>query len=75
MRTALTLDDDAYAAAKAYSHARDVKLGQAVSELIRIGCKAKLPMRKSGQVWVFELPPTTPKVTALKVRQMLDNFL
>ena len=35
MRTTITLESDAFAAAQAYAQARALKLGQAVSELIR----------------------------------------
>ena len=73
MRTTLTIDDDAFAAAQTYAHARAMKLGQAVSELIRRGSAEPLPVRKSGAAWVFELPPETPKVTARQVKDLLDD--
>ena len=73
MRTTITIEDDAFAAASAYARARALKLGQAVSELIRRGSAEKLPIRQKGGVWVFDLPPDTPRVTARQVQQMLDE--
>jgi hypothetical protein len=73
MRTTLTLEDDAFATAQAYARARSLKLGQAVSDLIRRGSSQALPIKRRGSVWVFELPPETPAVTSRQVRQMLDE--
>jgi hypothetical protein len=64
MRTTLTLEDDAFATAQAYARARSLKLGQAVSDLIRLGSTQALPIKRRGSVWVFELPPETPAVTS-----------
>ncbi len=73
MRTTITIEDDAFAAAKAYARARALKLGPAVSELIRRGNEVKLPIKKVKGVWIFELPPGAPKVTARQVQQLLDE--
>lgn len=73
MRTTLTLDDEAFATAQAYAQARDLKLGQAVSELIRRGTAEKLPLKRKNGAWVFELPEGTPKVTARQVRDMMED--
>ena len=73
MRTTLTLEDDAFATAQAYARARAIKLGQAISELILRGSTGKVPVKQVGGVWVFDLPPDTPKVTAAQVKQMLDE--
>jgi hypothetical protein len=73
MRTTLTLEDDAFATAQAYARARSVKLGQAVSDLIRRGSAQALPIKRRGGVWVFELPPEAPAVSSCQVRQMLDE--
>ena len=45
MRTTITLEDEAFAAAQAYAKARALKLGQAVSELILRGSVEKLPIK------------------------------
>ena len=73
MRTTLTLEDDAFSTAQAYARARAIKLGQAISELIRRGSAGKVPMKQMNGVWVFDLPPNTPTVTAEQVKQMLDE--
>jgi hypothetical protein len=73
MRTTLTIEDDAFAKAQAYANARALKLGQAVSELIRRGTADKLPMKQKNGAWIFELPPDTPRVTAKQVKDMMDE--
>lgn len=73
MRTTLTLEDDAFATAQAYARARAIKLGKAVSELVRRGSTGKIAMKQVGDVWVFDLPPDTPKVTARQVKEMLEE--
>lgn len=73
MRTTITIEDDAFATANAYAKARALKLGQAVSELIRRGSAEKLPLRQKDGVWVFDLPADTPRVTARQVQQLLDE--
>ena len=73
MRTTISIEDDAFAAAQAYAKARALKLGQAVSELILRGSAEKLPIKQVKGVWVFDLPADTPPVTARQVQQMLDE--
>jgi hypothetical protein len=75
MRTTLTLEDDAFDAAQTYARARALKLGQAVSELIRRGSSERLPIRQRGGAWVFELPAGTPKVSSERVKALLDDAL
>jgi hypothetical protein len=48
VRTTLNIDDEALAVAQTYARARDLKLGQAVSDLILRGGAEKLPVRKRG---------------------------
>jgi len=73
MRTTITIEDDAFATANAYAKARALKLGQAVSELIRRGSAEKLPLRQKDGIWVFDLPAETPRVTARQVQRLLDE--
>ncbi len=73
MRTTINIEDEAFAAAQAYAKARALKLGQAVSELILRGSAEKLPLKQKKGVWVFDLPPDTPRVTERQVQQMLDE--
>lgn len=73
MRTTITIEDDAFATASAFAKARALKLGQAVSELIRLGSSEKLALKQQDGIWVFDLPPDTPRVTAQQVQQLLDE--
>jgi hypothetical protein len=73
MRTTLTLEGDAFSTAQNYARARALKLGQAVSELIRLGSTERLPLCQRGDVWVFDLPADTPQVTAARVKELLDD--
>jgi len=73
MRTTFTLDDDAAALAQQYARARSLRLGQAVSELIRSASAPPTAIRKRGQAWVFDLPADAPRVAARQVRDMLDE--
>ena len=73
MRTTLTLDTDAFATAQACARARAVKLGQAVSELIRLGSAERLAVRQQDGVWVFDRPADAPKVSAARVKELLDD--
>jgi hypothetical protein len=73
MRTTLTLEDDAFATAQAYAKARAIKLGQAVSELIRRSSVEKMPFKQTGGVWVFDLPADTPQATAAQVKELLED--
>ena len=73
MRTTVTLEDDAFAVAQAYAQARALKLGQAISELIRRGGGERLPVRKKAGVWVFDLPPDEPLVTSRRVKDLMED--
>ena len=73
MRTTINLEDDAYASAEAYARARALKLGQAVSELIRLGSASRLQFKQVGGVWVFDLPADSHRVSAQQVQAMLDE--
>jgi hypothetical protein len=73
VRTTITIEDDAFAAAQAYAQARALKLGQAISDLIRRGSAERLPVKRTGGVWVFDLPQDTPKVTSRQVKDMLEE--
>lgn len=73
MRTTLHLEDDAFGAAQAYAQARSLKLGQAVSELIRRASAERLPLKQQDGIWVFDLPANTPRVTAAQVKNLLED--
>ena len=61
MRTTITLESDAFAAAQAYAQARALKLGQAVSELILQSTAQKLALVEKNGIWVYDLPADTPQ--------------
>ena len=73
MRTTFTLDDDAAALAKNYARANSLRLGKAVSDLIRRASVPAIGMKKTGKPGVFDLPPDAPRVTAAQVRALLDE--
>ena len=79
MRTTLNLQDDAFQAASEYAAARAIKLGDAVSELVRRGIgQAKEPgiaMRKVHGIWIFDVPadPSRPKATAALVKDLMED--
>jgi uncharacterized protein with PIN domain len=74
MRTTFTLDDDAAELARTYAKARSLRLGQAVSELIRRASAPPMVLKKKGEAWVIEAPPGTPKLTSEQVKDMLEDF-
>jgi hypothetical protein len=73
MRTTINIEDDAYASAEAYARARALKLGQAISELIRVGSANRLRLKEVSGVWVFDLPEDSPPLSAQQVQAMLDE--
>ncbi len=73
MRTTITLEDDAFVVANAYARARALRLGQAISELIRRGSAEKLPLKQVDGIWVFDLPADVPRVTTQQVQKMLEE--
>lgn len=73
MRTTITIEDDAFVTASTYAKARALKLGQAVSELIRLGSAEKLALKQQDGIWMFDLPPDAPRVTVQQVQQLLDE--
>ena len=74
MRTTFTLDDDAAELARTYAKARSLRLGQAVSELIRRASAPPMVLKKKGEAWVIEAPPGTPKLTSEQVKDMVEDF-
>jgi hypothetical protein len=73
MRTTVTLKDDALVTAQAYARARALTLEQAMSELIVRRRGERLPTRKSAGFWVFDIPPSAPRITARQVKSLLEN--
>jgi len=79
MRTTLNLQDDAFQAASDYAAARAMKLGDAVSELVRRGAgqarESKIGMKRVHGIWIFDVPADSarPKVTATLVRNLMED--
>jgi hypothetical protein len=74
MRTTLTLDDDVLAEAAKRAEALRISLGKAVSDLARRGLQTAPPMQETGGLVVFDPPKGSPKITAHKVKQALNDF-
>ena len=78
MRTTLNLQDDAFQAASQYAAARAMKLGDAISELIRQGVgqarESKISMKKVQGIWIFDVPADgiRPKATAALVTSLMS---
>lgn len=86
MRTTLTLDDEEFSYVQAYAQARAMKLGDAVSEIIRkvrkttalplqapnarVGLR-HIPMAGSDGLWVFDTPPDAPKISKEEVARLI----
>jgi len=75
MRTTLNLDDDALDLVRKYAEARSVALGKAASELVRKGSASPTPTRVVNGFVVFDIPPDSPKITAEKVKELLESDL
>lgn len=74
MRATFTLDDDAAELARNHAKARSLRLGKAVSELIRRASAPPMALEKKGEVWVIRARAGTPELTSEQVRDMLENF-
>jgi hypothetical protein len=70
MRTTLSLDDDVFQVVRRYAESRSLALGKAVSELVRKGLAAPVPMRTVNGIQVFDLPPDSPRVTTKRVKEL-----
>jgi len=44
-----------------------------LDERVRLVDAIKLPLVQKDGIWVFDLPPDTPRVTARQVQQLLDK--
>lgn len=70
MRTALQIDDDVLAAAKASAQARSESVGKALSDLARKGVRTEMPVKRVGGLVVFQLLADSPPVTMDLVRRL-----
>lgn len=70
MRTTINLDDDSFELARQYAKSRSLRLGKAVSELVRRGALAPRPTHLVNGLHVFDLPDDSPKVTVKAVKDL-----
>jgi hypothetical protein len=73
-RTTLTLEDDAMRAAKAHAKRHRMTLGQAVSDLVRKGNERPLVTDQRSGLRVLRLGRRSPRVTAARVEELLDEL-
>lgn len=71
MRITVSIDDDSLLLVSKYMKIRQVRLGKALSELVRQALDVPLPMRRVNGLLVFDLGKGSPRVTTKKVRSLL----
>lgn len=71
MRTTVNLDDDVFDRVKEYAQRRSLSLGEAASELVRLGLAAPVETRLINGFHAVVLPVHSPKVTTRRVKQLL----
>jgi len=69
-RTTLSLEDEVLALLKRYAQARSISLGDAVGDLVRRGLDAGRAAREVNGLFVVDLSPGSPKVTAAMVKRL-----
>ena len=72
-RTTLQVEDDALKAAKAYASRYGLTLGQAVSELVRLGIERPLVTEERNGLRVARLSPRSTRVTRTLVDRLRDD--
>ncbi len=73
MRVTLNLDDDVVKVLREYSKTHSLSLGKAASELIRRGWDAPVQMEMVNGFFRVVLPKDSPKITAERVKQLLED--
>jgi hypothetical protein len=74
MRTTLTLDDDVYQAALAFSRSSGEGLGKVISRLIRRGLTPAAPVRRGKRRFpVFDVPPDAPILTPERIDRFIEE--
>jgi hypothetical protein len=74
MRTTIKLDDDIVPLLEEYARSRSLRLGAAISELVRLGLNAPRGTRFVNGLVVFELPPDSPRATAKHIRRLQNKM-
>jgi hypothetical protein len=70
MRTTISIDDDVFLQVKQYAKRRSLRLGKAVSELVRRAIDQQRPTRSINGLQVFDLPANSPRVTTKRVEDL-----
>ncbi len=73
MRTTFNISESALQTARRYAAARNVNLGQAVSDLIEQADRQRLAMKYVNGVWVADLPDNTQPVTSQQIEALLAS--
>jgi hypothetical protein len=73
-RTTLSLEDDAIRAAKAHARRHRLTLGQAVSDLVRLGIERPLVTAERNGLHVVRLGRRSPTVTVTAVNALRDEL-
>lgn len=78
MRTTLNIQDDVFQTVSLYASARAIKLGDAVSELLRNALQpspVRVNMVEKNGTWVFSVPENVnvPKLSAAQVKSLIDD--
>ena len=74
MRTTLNIDDEVLNQVKEYAASRSIPTGEAASQLIRRGLKARLGIRYEQGVPMFDLPDDSPVVTFEHTQRLIDEL-
>ena len=64
------MDDDVLSQAKQYAKSRSLRLGKAISELVRRGMAQRRPTHAVNGLQVFDLPANSPRVTRRDVADL-----
>lgn len=73
-RTTLTIDADAFRAAKKHAERHGLNLGQAVSELVRRAVDQPLVLEERDGVYVPKLSGRSPKVTNELIDRLREDM-
>ena len=70
MRITLNLEDDVVRMVRSYAESRSLRLGRAVCELLRMGCRPPMRTRIVNGIHVVDLPLGSPPITTRRVKEM-----
>lgn len=73
MRTTLAIDDDVFEEVKQYAAQREISLGKAATDLIRLGISQPAPTRMKNGLRVFSCSAVSPLATAELARRLEDE--